>query len=139
MITQPTLTQPRVIKFLSSVNCITNSSSSIVQVSLVECCLGINSVVTIYLSLLGFPSSNPQVSLLFSVLTLAIDKNLGRHSFGNLTDFSSRGPGSLVSPLVIRGVLGRVGGGTGCFGGIGGGGGRAPDGDGPRWPTCAGV
>jgi len=42
------LTHPSVINALSSVNCITNSSSSIVQVSLVECCRGINNTVTTY-------------------------------------------------------------------------------------------
>ena len=79
------LTQPSVIKLRSSVNCKTSSSSSIVQVSLVDVCFGINSVVTEYLCPLSFPNSNPQVSLFISVFTFAIARKRGRHSLGRLT------------------------------------------------------
>ena len=76
------LTQPRVIRLLSSVKFITNSSSSIVHVSLVECCFGINSVVTTNLLFLSFPNNNPQVSLFRAVLTAATLRNLGNDSRG---------------------------------------------------------
>ena len=79
------LTQPSVIKLRSSVNCKTSSSSSIVHVSLVDVCFGINNVVTEYLWPLSFPNSNPQVSLFISVFTLAIARKRGRHSLGRLT------------------------------------------------------
>ena len=75
-------TQPSVIKLLSSVKLITNSSSSIVQVSLVECCFGINSVVTTNLLFLSFPNNSPQVSLFRAVLTAATLRNLGSDSRG---------------------------------------------------------
>ena len=79
------LTQPSVIKLRSSVNSKTSSSSSIVHVSLVDDCFGINNVVTVYLCPLSFPNSNPQVSLFISVFTFAIARKRGRHSFGRLT------------------------------------------------------
>jgi len=75
-------THPSVIRLRSSVKLITNSSSSIVHVSLVECCFGINSVVTTNLLFLSFPSSNPQVSLFRAVLTAATLRNLGSDSRG---------------------------------------------------------
>lgn len=76
------LTQPRVIRLRSSVKPITNSSSSIVHVSLVECCFGINNVVTTNLLFLSFPNNNPQVSLFRAVLTAATLRNLGSDSRG---------------------------------------------------------
>jgi hypothetical protein len=88
------LTQPRVIKDRSSVNIMTSSSSSIVHVSLVECCLGINNVVTVNLCPLSFPSNKPQVSRFRDVFTEAMDMNLGRQSRGTLTFLSSRSTGS---------------------------------------------
>ena len=77
-----TLTHPSVIKLLSSVKLITNSSSSIVHVSEVECCFGINKVVTTNLLFLSLPNNNPQVSLLRAVLTAATLRNLGNDSRG---------------------------------------------------------
>ena len=79
------LTQPSVIKLHSSVNCKISSSSSIVEVWLVNVCFGINSVVTVYLCPLSFPKGNPQVSLFISVFTLAIARKRGRHPLGRLT------------------------------------------------------
>ena len=95
------LTQPSVIKLLSSVNCKTNSSSSIVQVSLVECCLGINKVVTLYLLPRSLPNKRPQVSLFISVLTFAIARKRERHSRGRVTTLSM-GEGSPVGLRTIR-------------------------------------
>ena len=89
-----TLTQPRVINDRSSVNIITSSSSSIVHVSLVECCLGINNVVTANLCPLSFPSSSPQVSRFREVLRAAMERNLGRQSRGTVTFLSSTTTGS---------------------------------------------
>src|SRR5262245_47025796 len=83
------LTQPRVIKLRSSVNCMTSSSSSIVHVSLVECCFGINNVVTMNLCPLSFPSKRPHVSRFFSVLTAAMAKNRGRLFRGKFMVFNS--------------------------------------------------
>lgn len=95
--------QPRVIRFRSSVNCMTNSSSSMVQVSLVECCFGIRSVVTTNLWPLSFPKSSPQVSLFLAVLTAAMDKKRGRQSRGKLTFFNSWLTGSVLeTERVIR-------------------------------------
>jgi hypothetical protein len=88
------LTQPRVIKDRSSVNIMTSSSSSMVHVSLVECCLGINNVVTENLCPLSLPSNSPHVSRLRDVLRAAMDKNLGRQSRGTLTFLSSPTTGS---------------------------------------------
>ena len=76
------LTQPSVIRLLSSVKLMTSSSSSIVHVSLVECCFGINSVVTTNLLFLSFPNNNPQVSRFRAVLTAATLRNLGSDSRG---------------------------------------------------------
>lgn len=45
---------------------------------------------------------------------------------------------SFELPGTIRGAFGIGRGGNGCFGGIGGGG-LAPDGEGPRRPMCDGV
>lgn len=81
-------TQPSVMRERSSVNLSTSSSSSIVQVSLVACCFGMSSVVTLYLCPLSFPSSSPHVSRFLSVLTFAIARKRGRHSRGKLTLFS---------------------------------------------------
>lgn len=78
-------THPSVIKFLSSVNCMTSSSSSIVHVSLVECCFGISSVVTTNFVPLSFPSSSPHVSMFMFVFAFASVRNRGRHSRGMLT------------------------------------------------------
>ena len=83
--TRNALTQPRVIRPLSSVNRMTSSSSSIVHVSLVECCFGIRSVETTYLFPLSFPNNSPHVSIFRSVFALAIVRNRGRHSRGRLT------------------------------------------------------
>src|ERR1700733_9266883 len=92
----------------------TSSSSSIVHVSLVECCVGINNVDTTYLLPRSFPRSSPHVSILRSVFAFAIVKNRGRHSLGRLT-VRSIGPSFRVfeeEALVIR--SGRAaGGGTG--------------------------
>jgi hypothetical protein len=96
---QTKLTHPKVIKDRSSVNCNTSSSSSIVQVSLVECCFGIRSVVTANLFPLSFPSNNPQVSRFRAVLSDAIDRNRGRHSRGKLTVFRS---GTRTGSLALR-------------------------------------
>jgi hypothetical protein len=78
-------TQPSVIKFLSSVNCMTSSSSSIVHVSLVECCFGIRRVVTTNFVPLSFPSRSPHVSMFMFVFAFASVRNRGRHSRGILT------------------------------------------------------
>jgi hypothetical protein len=110
------LTQPRVIKCLSSVNCKTSSSSSMVQVSLVECCLGIRRVVTTYLLPLSFPSNKPHVSLFFAVFTLAIETKRCKHSFGNLTGFKSFRSESLDAPRTMRGAVDKGGGGGACEG-----------------------
>lgn len=80
-------THPKVINDLSSVNIMTNSSSSIVQVSLVECCFGTKSVVTTNLDPLSFPNSSPQVSRFIEVFTAAMDRNLFKQSRGKLTCF----------------------------------------------------
>ena len=121
---QKKLTHPNVIKLLSSVNCMTNSSSSIVHVSLVACCFGINSVVTEYLCPLSFPNNNPHVSLFASVFKLAIAKNRGRHSRGRLT-FLRLFAGS-DSGRLERDSVG--GGGAGAEGGAGGTGGAGREG-----------
>lgn len=113
--TKKQLTHPKVIKLLSSVNCMTNSSSSIVHVSLVACCFGINSVVTEYLCPLSFPNNNPHVSLFASVFKLAIARNRGRHSRGRLT-FLRLFAGS-DSGRLGRDSVGGGGGGGGAEGG----------------------
>lgn len=117
------LTQPRVIKDRSSVNSITSSSSSIVHVSLVECCFGINNVVTANLVPLSLPNKSPHVSLFLAVLRAAMDKNLGKQSRGTLTFFNSPGTGSSARDLVF-GLLMRLsscrGGPVGCGGTAGG-------------------
>lgn len=112
-----TRTQPSVINPLSSVNRMTSSSSSIVHVSLVECCFGINSVETTYLFPLSLPNRSPHVSIFRSVFALAIVKNRGRHSRGRLT-VCRMGPSFRVlkeEALVIR-SSGTVGAGTGTGG-----------------------
>lgn len=99
------LTQPSVMRFLSSVNSITSSSSSIVQVSLVECCFGTSSVVTTNLLPLSLPSKSPQVSRFISVFTFAIAKKRGSESLGKLTVLRSRWPGRLPEELALRSTL----------------------------------
>ena len=110
------LTHPRVIKDRSSVNSITSSSSSIVHVSLVECCFGTNNVVTANLFPLSLPSNSPHVSRFLAVLIAAIDRNLGKQSRGTLTFFSSPGTGSSARALGF-GLLIRL---SSCRGGPGG-------------------
>lgn len=85
-------TQPSVINPLSSVNPRTSSSSSIVHVSLVACCLGISKVVTMYLLPLSFPKSSPHVSRFRAVLVAAIERKRGRDSRGRSTVRSSGNP-----------------------------------------------
>src|ERR1700733_8484521 len=105
----------------------TSSSSSIVHVSLVECCLGINKVVTVNLWPLSFPSNSPHVSRFRDVLRAAMDKNLGRQSRGTLTFLSSPTTGSARATAfagrdireISSGRGGPVGGG-GTDGGIAG-------------------
>lgn len=78
--------QPNVISPLASVNSSTSSSSSIVHVSLVDCCFGMRSVVTANLAWpFGLPRRSPQVSRLSRVLALARVRNLVRQSRGRLT------------------------------------------------------
>ena len=104
------LTHPSVIKERSSVNSITSSSSSIAHVSLVECCFGINNVVTTKRPPLSFPRSSPHVSRFRAVFIDAIDVNRLKQSRGNETDLSSRATGSEPPK----------GGATNSFGGRGG-------------------
>ena len=99
------LTHPSVIRCLSSVNCSTSSSSSIMHVSLVECCLGIRSVVTTYLPPRSFPSSSPHVARFCSVFTRAIARNLFRQSRGSLIVRSSCTCASLELPGTIRAAV----------------------------------
>lgn len=96
------LTHPSVINDRSSVNCITNSSSSIVHVSLVECCLGINKVVTMYLPFWSFPNNNPQVSRFREVLSAAMERKRGRQSRGRDTALSSGTRSSLARSRIMR-------------------------------------
>ncbi len=93
------LTHPIVINDRVSVNADTSSSSSIVQVSLVECCRGISKVVTTYFSPLSFPSKRPHVSRFFAVLTDAIERKRGRTSRGNWTVLRTRESSSFFSVL----------------------------------------
>ena len=102
-------TQPSVISPLFSVNSKTSSSSSILHVSLVECCFGINNVVTISLPPLarGFPNNKPQVSRFLAVLTAAMSRNRCNTARGNETVRSvedSPGPGVGVEELVGTGT-----------------------------------
>lgn len=128
MKSEKSLTQPRVIKDRSSVNSMTSSSSSIVQVSLVECCFGINNVVTANLLPLSLPNNSPHVSRFLAVLRAAMDKNLGKQSRGKVTFFSSPGTGSSTRALGF-GLLMRPsscrGGPVGCGGTVGGAAGAA--------------
>ena len=96
------LTHPSVINDRSSVNCITNSSSSIVHVSLVECCLGINNVVTTYLPFWSFPNNSPQVSRFRDVLRAAIERKRGRQSRGRETVLSSGTRSSFARSRIMR-------------------------------------
>ena len=93
------ITHPSVIKDRTSVNSSTNSSSSIVHVSLVECCLGIKSVVTTNFSPFNFPSNSPHVSRFMDVFSDAIDKNFGNTSRGKLTTRRTCLTGSFRSPF----------------------------------------
>jgi hypothetical protein len=118
------LTQPSVINPLSSVNRMTSSSSSIVQVSLVECCFGINNVETTYLLPLSLPSSNPHVSMFRSVFALAIVKKRGRHPRGRLI-VRKAGAASVLRVLDARVIRSGIGANMGPKPGIVGGAGRA--------------
>jgi hypothetical protein len=135
------LTQPRVIKDRSSVNIMTSSSSSMVHVSLVECCLGINKVVTMNLCPLSFPSSSPQVSRFRDVLRAAMDKNFGRQSRGTVTFLSSPTTGSARAAVLaereMREGSSGYGGPVGWGGKTGGGTGVARDG--PGYPGYVDV
>jgi len=86
--------QPKVIRFRDSVNANTSSSSSMVQVSLVERCFGISNVVTMYFSPFGRPSRRPHVSRLRAVFAAAMSKNRVSVSRGRFTVFRSFETGS---------------------------------------------